>query len=230
MKKAAFLSIAALFLAGCSTGIIRSQIEQGIRESLPDYIGPAKKYKVDVKGSETAMIGGKIDQLIIDGTEVQINENLCIDHMNIVMNKVRFNPQTHKVKEVESTTFEGELTSKTINSYISKDKDSKYKAQIRLEDGKVIVDAAPGLLGISVPVSIKGSPVIREDTKVNFVADEASLSIIPVPAFIVNRLLNGVNPVLDMSQMKFPVTIKDITIKKDKIIVKGNAKFNTSND
>lgn len=230
MKKAAVLGIAAMFLAGCSTGIISSKIENGIRDSLPDYIGPAKEYKVQAKGSETGMISGSIDRLLIDGTDVQLKENLVIDRMSIDMSKVRFNPRTRKVKKVESTTFEAEISPKSMNAYISKSDDDKNKIKIRLEDSKVIVDASPGFMGISIPVSIKGSPSIIGNSKIDFVADEASISIIPLPAFIINKLLRNINPVLDMSQMKFPVSIQDITIKKDKVIIKGSAEFQTSED
>lgn len=230
MKKAALLGIAAIFLAGCSTGIIRSQIEKGIRDSLPEHIGPARKYKVHVSGSESAMMDGRINRLLIEGTGVQINDDLSVDRMSIIMDKVRFNPRTHAVKGVESTTFEAELSSETLNSFISKVKDDKYRVKIRLYDGKAVVDAAPGLLGIRVPVSVTGSPVIREGNKADFVADEASLSIIPLPASIINKLFKEVNPVLDMSQMKFPIIIEDITIEKDLIIVKGRAEFALSNE
>lgn len=224
MRRLLALLVIAM-IAGCSGGIIRPTIEDGIRDALPDYIGPAKDYNVHCEGDSTAMLGGVIRRLHIEGKDVQVDPNLLLSRLIVDMDRVHFNPTNHKMKSVEDTSFEAVVTEKAVNHYIEQTRDSESQLGVGLEPGKVLVTFVPSIGGLDILISVAGTLSVVEGDKVNFEADKAAVAHLPIPALVANKVLDRVNPVLDMSEMKFPVTLSSITINKGTVSIKGSAKF-----
>ena len=57
----------------------------------------------------------------------------------------------------------------------------------------------------------------------NFVADKARLSFVPVPAFLVNRALDAVNPIVDLSGLKVPVALQSVDVQNGALVLRGTA-------
>ena len=220
-----FALLIVLLVAGCSGGIIRPRVENGIRDALPDYIGPAKEYRVRCDGESTAMLGGVIKRLHIEGTDVQVDPNLLLSRLIVDMDEVHVNPSSHEIKSVAATSFEAVVTEKAVNHYIQATRESESEMSVGLEPGKVAVKFVPSIGGIDVLIAIAGTLSIAGGDKVNFDADKASVAHLPVPSLVANKVLDRVNPVLDMSAMKFPVSLSSITIRKGAVSIKGSAKF-----
>ncbi len=225
MRRLIPITLAAVLLAGCSTGLVRPKVEKGIAKALPGYIGPAKEYSVTAKGSDVELLRGKIDSLHITGKEVRIDDNLVVSRLTVDMTDVDVDTSTRKLKKVGSTTFQALITEKAVNDYVNATRPDGKEMRIELESGKLTAVARPSFHGIGVEVKVTGKPQIEGGCKVNFVADSASLSVLPVPASIVNKLLDRVNPVLDLGKMKFPVTLTAATLKKDAVDLAGKASF-----
>lgn len=222
MKKTTLLFSIAALVAGCSTAIIRSKVEKGIRDRLPQYLGEAESYKVSVKGPESDLIGGKIQSLHIEGTKAQLN-GVIVDKMTVDMNDIRFDPINRTAKSVGETYFVANISSESINSYIQQHRDNTDSISIEIKDGHVLVNAIPKFAGVNFPITIKGKPTIVNGSKVEFKADSAAISVLPVPAFIVNAIIDRVNPVFDASQIRIPITIDNITIEDGFVVISGKA-------
>lgn len=224
MRRLLALLLVAL-VAGCSGGIIRPRVEDGIRDALPDYIGPAKEYSVRCDGNSGAMLGGVIKRLHIEGRDVQVDPNLLISRLIVDMNQVRFDPGSHKMKSVESTAFEAVVTEKTVNRYIAQTRQSESEMSVQLQPGKVQVKFVPNIGGLDVLIAIAGTLSLAGGDKVNFEADKAAVAHLPIPSLVANKALDRVNPVLDMSAMKFPVILSGITINKGSVSIRGAMQF-----
>ena len=217
-------TILATLLSGCAGGLVRSQVEKGIRGSLPEYIGPAKHYSVHTDGSEASMLKGKIGRIEIEGEEVQVDPNLVVQHLYVDMREVRCDVDTRALKTVGSTTIEAVIAEDAVNRYIERTRQD-LNLTVTLEPGKILVKFVPTVAGVGVPISVSGTLAVAGEDKVNFAADSASLGRMPVPAYVVNKVLNRMNPVLDMSQMRFPVILREIVLLKGAAEVKGSARF-----
>ena len=221
VKKIGWTALLAVFLTGCTGGFIKSQAESGIRQASPKFIGPAKSYTVAVDGSGTG-IGGHIRHLHIEGNDVQIDPNLTISDLTIDMDDVNYNSR-RELTQVGSTIFKSTVTESVVNHYTEQGKAREYKAKAKLCDGLVRVDCVASILGVGIPVSVTGKPVVVQGNKVNFVADSLSAAHLAIPAAVANKILEKMNPILDMSTMKFPVTIRTITVRPGFIDVLGTA-------
>ena len=217
--------LVVVLIAGCSGGIIRPRVEDGIRDALPDYIGPAKDYNVRCDGESTAMIGGLIKRLHIEGKDVQVDPNLLVSRLTVDMYEVHFNPTNRRLKSVESTSFEAVVTEKAVNRYIEKTRESESQLGVELQPGKILVRFVPNIGGLDVLIAVAGTLSVAEGNKLNFEADKASVAHLPIPSLVANKVLDRVNPVLDMSAMKFPVTLSGISINKGSVSIKGAMEF-----
>lgn len=229
MKKLLLFLILAAFVAGCSGGLITSEVEKGVRRALPDYIGPASKYTVDVHGDEAAILKGKIERLEINGTDVRVDPKLTIRQLYVDMRGVRFNVKTHALKSVEDTSVNAVIAEQAVNHYIGEAR-GDTTLTVRLEPGKIIAHFVPKVVGVSVPIAVSGTPKIVGGDKVNFEADSAALGRLPVPAPVVNKALDLLNPVLDLSTMKLPVTLREIRLERGQVRVLGGAQFPAKED
>ncbi|MDH7481533.1 MAG: DUF2993 domain-containing protein [Armatimonadota bacterium] len=228
MRKITALLAFSFLVTGCIGGVIRSKIAEGIEDSLPQYIGPAKKYSVKVLGPSEPMLRGKFEHLHIEGLEVQISENLMVDRLIVDMDKVEADPETRQIRSVAATVFTAEVAEKSINDYICAARPDIKGLTLDLQEGKLTVTARPSVLGIGVEFKVTGKPVIAGKDKINFVADSASLARLPIPALVVNKVLDRMNPVLDLGEMQFPVALTSIAIKNDAVIINGKAEFKTA--
>ena len=225
MRKLILAILVAGLIVGCSGGIVRPRVEKGIENALPQYIGPAKEYKVQADGSTTSMMDGLIERLHIEGREVQIDPKLLLSRILVDMSEVRYHPRTRELTSVKSTVFQAAVSESAVNRYIEQAREGEAKLQVRLEPGKIRVEFVPSVVGVDVLISISGRPEIAAGDKVNFVADSGSVAHLPVPSYVVNKVLDRVNPILDMALMKFPVSLKDIVVKKNEVVIKGSADF-----
>ena len=224
MRKLLPFAIIAILIGGCAGAVVRPTVEDAIKRSLPDYIGPAKHYDVKTSGSATEILGGKLDSLRIEGEEVQVDPELTITKLLIEMKDVRVDTGTRAMKSVGSTAIRATISEAAVNKYIVARRGSS-DLSVKLERGKIEVLFTPRVGGIGVPLSVTGKLAITGGDKVNFEADAASMGRIPVSAYVINRALAAVNPVIDLSTMKFPVTLERITLRSGAADVVGSAKF-----
>lgn len=220
-------TVAAL-LSGCAGDLIRSKVENGIENSLPEYIGPALKYSVKVSGPSEPMLRGKIKHLHIEGDEVQIAPSLTVDHLIVDMDDVEADVAKKQIRRVRQTIFEAHISEDSVNRYMVTTRAASKDLRVSFGKGTVTVTVYPSFLGIDTEFRITGRPEIVQGSKVRFIADRAMLAKIPVPSFLVNKVLDHVNPVLDLSEMKFPVVLSGMTVKEGAIVIKGRANFTSS--
>jgi hypothetical protein len=222
VKKTLLYAIIVILITGCSTNLIRSKIEEGIAKALPNYIGPAKDYKVRANGSTKSMINGFIEHLHIEGKEVEIEPGFVVSKMTVDMDEVSYEPTTRKLTAVKNTVFEAIVSEASLNNLIEKDHPNS-DLKIELYQNKVVAKLSPSLLGVDIPISVTGRLEVVEYNKINFVADKASVVRLPVPAFAVNKVLSQMNPVFDLQNLRFPVKLRGLTIGNGWISIKGTA-------
>jgi hypothetical protein len=224
LKKLIPLIVLTVILAGC-TDVVRPTAERGIRNALTSYIGPAKEYKVRIDGSGGAIISGHISHLHIDGTGVSLKQNLIIDAMTVDMDNVRYSPESRRIKSIGNTVFSASLSEDSLNRYIAGSQKGDSKLNVKFADGKALVTLAAIVGGIRIPISVAGRPTIEGTDKVNFVIDNSDVDRLPIPAFLTNKLLEKLNPILDLSKMRFPVTLTDISVRDGVVVISGQAVF-----
>ncbi|MHB0913528.1 MAG: LmeA family phospholipid-binding protein [Armatimonadota bacterium] len=224
MRRFLLLALAVL-VAGCGGGMIRPRVEDRIEKALPDYIGPAKDYRVRADGPSVDMLNGYIEKLTIEGDEVQVDPALTVESLTVVMHDVRYNPKKRSVTSVRETRFTGTINEQAVNKYVETRGGAEYQAKVKLSPGRIQLSLVTVVLGMSVPVTVEGKPEVA-GSGVNFVAESGSVAHLPVPAYVINKVLDRINPVIDLSVLRFPVKIETIDLKSGAVELGGTAEFN----
>jgi len=196
-----------------------------IADALPRIVGPAKHYDVNVSGNPFSLSRGRAKRVHIEGEDVQLSPTVTMDHMSIDANDVTFDMKQHRIDHVESVAFVATLGQRHLDNYIEQMKSSYPGLEVALRWND---------MEASVPVSIKSytttarlsgtlTPSPSSSTQLEFVGKDASIGIVPIPHKIVELALERLNPTLDLSGLRFPVTVTGAMIDRGKIVVRGTA-------
>jgi hypothetical protein len=196
-------------------------MEQSIRAELPRLIGPADRYEVTVSRSAAGMIAGRIPWIEIHGHNVRAIQRLNLDELLVRLEGVRFNRTDHTVRVIEQSRFEAGIGAGSIVRFIHSRSPALRDVRVTITRGEIRVRVTPSLLGLGVPIEVDGRPVLRGATAIDFEASRISLLRLGLPEFVVRRLEERVNPLVDLSTLSFPVRLSAVSVNSERVVVNG---------
>ena len=217
------VAVFALLLSGCGKGLITRKIESGIRDRLPGIIGPAESYEVKASGKTTRMMSGQVSRLELRGKGVRPVGDLYVDDLIVRMRNTTFDVGKGELLSVEETTFEATLLEKSVTQYVARSHPELQDLKIEMADGKALVKVKSSILGLGAEAVLAGRLEIASGSKLNFVPDHMSVAGLPVPNALVGVVSRRINPALDLSNLEFPVVLKNVVILRGAVRVEGTA-------
>ncbi len=216
---------ACLLLAGCGVGqSAQTIVAHKIADALPQAIGPAAHYDVQVSGNTLGLAQGRARGVQIRGQDVQMTPAVTLDTLTLDARDIVFDEKSRQVRSIGSSSFAASMGQARLSSYI---------AQVRPD---LIVTLGSSDLQATLPVSVgplhttvsvRGTlvPTAPGASALNFVADQGRLGVLPVPAFAVNAALEAVNPVLDLSRVKVPIGVQSADVEGGMLTIRGTAQL-----
>lgn len=208
--------------SGCAGGLVSSTVENRIESRLPDLIGPAKSYKVEVKGSTLRMSKGKIAEVLIHGEEVRLLPELCVDTLDIRMKDVVADPSSKVMKSVGDVTFEANVSQESLNDYLERTRTDDIR--IELTDGRMVVLASPGVLGLSVRTRLTGY-LEPDGSDLHYRISRLQVAGINTPGVTFRLIEDRINPVVTLVHAQFSTEIVSATIKSSGVAISGKAQL-----
>jgi hypothetical protein len=94
-----------------------------------------------------------------------------------------------------------------------------------LENRDVLAEVPVGKGFVSTTARVAGTlqPTGATDNQLNFVVDRAHLGVVPLPASWVNLGIRRLNPVVDLSGMKIPLSLASTNVVAGVLVLKGAA-------
>lgn len=212
-------------VAGCDGLSPQTTVAHKIADVLPRWIGPAEHYDVKVEGDTFALGRGHVRRVQIDGSNVQLSSTVSMDRINIDAHDVSFDRKARTIHRVADVSFRGQVDQGDIDRYLTKARPDLHDVVVRLRADDVEVSTPVTVRGYTTTVSVSGTlkPNADAANKLDFVANGGSIGIVPVPARLVNVAIDEMNPVLDFSRLRFPITVKDVDIHNGTATVHGTA-------
>lgn len=212
-------------VAGCVGTSPQTTVAHKIADALPRWIGPAKHYNVQVEGDTFALARGRVRRVQIDGSNVQLSSNVSMDRINIDAHDVSFDRKARIIHRIADVSFIGQVDQGDIDRYLTKARPDLRDVTVRLRADDVQVSTPVTVRGYTTTVSVSGTlkPNADAANKLDFVANGGSIGIVPVPARLVNVAIDEINPLLDLSRLRFPITVKDVDIHNGTAAVHGTA-------
>lgn len=227
-----------------------SFVENKIRDTFLSYVGGAEEISVDVdlapfprdllgridkaevrmKGFKTETLpititpkrvtSGKIKKLRFFGEDIKYRD-VFIKSVSLTLSDLKFNLPRLLFSRKMQFVGAGKglvnlvLTEEALNEV------AKQKANIKLLEGRILIQFNLGTPPLMFPVDIYGKLEGKGD-KVYFVEPSGEFLSIPIPSSILQMTVDKLNPVMDISALipfTIPVNIKDITIREKELIV-----------
>ncbi len=216
----ALMAVVAVIATGCGGRIVSGPIEKGIREKLPELIGPAKSYQVNVDGSASKMMHGKIKKIDIRGVDVKVSPGLVVSDLHVVLSDVVADTKSGDLKSVGATVFDATVTEDSLNRFLAETREDKMRAQML--DGRMVVVAEPSVLGLAVSVRVTGR-LVPNGSVLNYKVDQLKVVGIKTPSLAVRMVEDEVNPVIDLATPQFAPLIETVEIKPGVVRIVGTA-------
>ncbi|MDD3925912.1 MAG: DUF2993 domain-containing protein [bacterium] len=208
------LAAVAIMLAGCTN--INETVAAKLKQALQEKVGKAARYDVKLETSpQYKLAQGKVDKLTVTGNKVDIGGDLIADYVCIDINDIRYNITGRKLSSVGKSYIRMDIDENALSTFARRERKDLPGLEINLDKDLVTLT----MLRNGDRQSVIGKLDVDRENRLVLVpnksyGDDASI----------RRLLDGVNPILDLSKFAFPMNITDIDISKGSLRLKATAK------
>ena len=213
----------AALACGCGHPVQETAAHK-IADVLPSVLGPAAHYDVQVDGDPFALARGRARAVHIQGQEVQLSPALTLDTLSADAAEVSFDTGTKHLSHVGGTTFTASLSQAHLDSYLSQSKPLLPGLVVTLLPEAVAARIPVTFLGLHTTAALAGSlqPNADDPSKLDFVTRGAQIGFVTLPPSLVNFAIASLNPVVDLSGLKAPLTVTEAHVTDSRIVLSGN--------
>lgn len=215
----------SLLIAGCGVGqSAQTIVAHKIADALPQAIGPASHYDVQVSGDALGLARGRARGVQIVGQDVRMTPAVTLDVLTLSARDIVFDAKSRQVQSIGSASFAASLGQAHLTEYLLQARPN-LSVTLGANDLQAALPVAVGPIHATVAVRGTLVPTTPGASTLDFVADRARLGILPVPAFAVNAALEAVNPILDLSRVKVPIGVQSADVVGGQLTIKGTAQL-----
>jgi hypothetical protein len=224
---AAAALVAPIVAIGCGHPVQETAAHK-IANILPSVLGPAAHYDVQVDADAFALARGRARAVHIQGQDVQLSPSITLDTLNADARDVSFDTTTRRLSHIGETTFTASLGQANLDRYLAQSKPLLPGLVVTLQSDTVEARIPISVLGLHSTAALSGSfrPNADDPRKLDFETSGAQIGPVPLPAGLVNLAVQSVNPVIDLSGIKAPLTVTDAHITDSRLVLSGTARLN----
>ncbi|HEY3333152.1 MAG TPA: DUF2993 domain-containing protein [Capsulimonadaceae bacterium] len=207
------------------------KIADGVKAALPEVIGPADSWEVTVGGNQGTIIGGRVPSVVIHGVNAHVTPEMTMTTLDIDARDISVDLRKRTVKSIGSVTFQGTLNQAQLDRYLrltdGADPNRPRQLSVGLRRNDLLIGFRYAKYGVSVPVSVAGRLSISRagSDKIDLNPTRTAVAKVPIPSSVVDYEMKQVNPVIDLSTMKFPVTLRDIHVADGQMVFAGKTEI-----
>ncbi len=219
-------AVAGLAVYGCGHPVQETAAHK-IADVLPSVLGPAAHYDVQVDGDPFALTRGRARAVHIQGQDVQLAPAVTLDTLTIDARDVSFDTATRRLSHIGLTAFTASLGQANLSRYLAQSKPLLPGLVITLLPDAVEARIPVDVLNLHTTAVLSGSfrPDASNPSQLDFVAQNAQVGSVPLPASLVNLAVDELNPVLDLSGLKVPLTVTDARVANGHLVLSGTARL-----
>lgn len=216
LGKTAICGLALVLCGNMAAKSIRSKVERGIRESLPQMIGPAKSYDVHVNAGVGSLLSSKLDSVTITGKDVFLKKKAEVEDLNVDIKGIRFDARKSSFKSARSASVKLTMRDDQMEQYLTKKYPDFIDFKCKLSPDKFYLQVKPQLPGFSIPVNSYGRFRISGRDAISVDLDKVTAAGLEVPGVVTKFITNRFNPVLEASEFGLKATFTSATLEEGK--------------
>ncbi|MHB0936270.1 MAG: LmeA family phospholipid-binding protein [Armatimonadota bacterium] len=212
-----------LAIAGCGDQVSPADIEQQIIARAPEFIGPADSCRTEMRG----MTANRIDEINIVAIGVKPDPNLVIDPLHLTLQELEFEQRPFAIRRLGNTTFTARISESAVNNFLRQQKrtDSGLIKNIRVQfqQGTTRVTGSISVMMVDIPFETTGGLKVAENMRLEY--DEKKMRVVGVglPDALPSLVTHLVNPLVDLSGLRFTPKITRVTVEPGAVVISGTA-------
>lgn len=216
------LTLPCLFLVGCGASPRRLAARK-IADVLPAALGPADHYAVRVDGGSLDLARGHARHVHVEGQQVQVTSSIALDSLTLDAHGVQFDTKARHLERADNAEVVAVMGQDNLTAYLKKAKPNLTGLKVTLREHDAEGQIPIAVLGLNTTVRLAGIPTVSESgsDKLDFTATQASIGRVPVPAAAINLALRQVNPLLDLSMLRYSIAVRQTSVEGRHIVVRG---------
>lgn len=217
---------ASFVVSGCGSLSPQTIAAHKISDALPGILGPAAHYDVRVQGDTLALTRGRAGRVHVEGRDVQLTPSITVDTLTFDAHDVAFDTKAKRLQHVGTVEFVGTMGQAHLAAYLARVKTlPNLRVALRRSDVQVQLPLSAGPVHTAATFYGLPAPNAQDARSIDFVVDKARLGFLPLPAFLVNRGIAGVNPIVDLSAVKMPISVQSTDVEDGKLVLRGTAQI-----
>ena len=217
------LLVASLLSAGCIDGIAQHKAEDEIAKLLPQYLGPADSYKVNVDGSASQLMHGHLKGVTIQGVNVRPQALPAMTRLEASVQDLDVDLKAYKILRSGPACFtgwvpNGELTRMVQGKFA-------HLEDVKISSGKGILSAAGKVtyLGLGVNGQVDATASVRQGTQIWMTPVKVqSLGVgVGLPVWGRTKLMEMVNPVYTVPASPLKIRLTSLQAEPGQLKISG---------
>ena len=211
--------------AGCGKLNPYRIAERSVARYLRDELGPAERYRVRIDRKGTDLYGGSLSHIAVSADELRTSSGFLVKRLDADLYGVRFDRKSKALRSVERSAFTASITEQAANAYLEKNDRGVPGLVVEFEPGVIVVKATPTVLGVAIPVTLRGRGAVEAGNQIRFLPDALAISRLNLPQAAVRIVEQRANPVFDLDDMKLPAQLGGVESREGELILSGEVRL-----
>lgn len=209
------IGLAGALLIGCSPTRL---VEQGIEKELPQYVGPAEHYDVDIDGLN--IVAGTASSVVAVGDRVHPEGAPVIDRLELELKEITYDRNSEKLTKVESAQLTAVIKTPDLVDFLEAYRNVQEADITLYSPNQATLRIRPQIGDYSIPqgitVDVSGE-LIGDGTQLRFDVYEVRAAGINISNLTATRLSNLINPLADLNNLPIQVDISSVIVAGETI-------------
>ncbi|MFE4106369.1 LmeA family phospholipid-binding protein [Almyronema epifaneia] len=224
VKKIVGWMLLAVAVALFSSCIPNGLVERGIERELPQYIGPAANYDVDIDGLKVR--SGEADRIFAVGERVQPTGAPVIDRLELELQQVKYNRAEERLDSVGSAQATARILPADLADFLESYRNVREAAIALQPPNQATLSVRPEVGNLYAPagitVAITGQ-LVGEGSLLSFNVSDVSAAGISLGSEAARRISQVINPLADLSTLPIALNIQNIRVESAAIFLEVTA-------
>jgi hypothetical protein len=217
------LGLLAPWLLGCTAApLTRATVENEAMTRAPALLGPAESYQVEVQG----ITPDGIKAITITARGLKADQCLVIDPLILSLHDVRIQHPFH-LTQLAGASFSARVSESAANYNLRQQGRTSsanlHDIHLTFQQGHIQMAAAVPVMSVDIGVTATGVVRVSDGLRLLFDPKTIRFAGIGIPPVGKELMAERINPVIDLSGLRFTPQIEKVTIEAGGLLISGRA-------
>jgi hypothetical protein len=218
-----WLLIGTLLLACAGCGRPFGRVERRIEARLPEVVGPADEYEVQISRSVASTLNGKVRWLEVHGRNVEPAPGMRLERVELRLEGLRLDQNFRQIRAIRRAEVEFDVSEESLNASLDQRSPDLREVDVDFVPRHIRIRVPGPLVDAEGPVEFEGEPVLTTPTTIDWKFSRLVVADYSVRSDVLRKLTEAFNPVVDLSRLKFPVQLTRVQVGERLLTVGGAA-------